>query len=594
MQVEHVTASAKLGAAKQGCRDMRSNGFADLESAAEGQESRPPQDARKSLIPGVILLGGAVLSLLVCGFLLVYGSGRGLDLTDEIFYLIWARNPNAYQLVYQPFGHLLHPLFQLAGGDLQTYRLTGIAITAGAGVFLGNALPGASRNRAAFLVYGAAAALTIFFPWIITPSYNSAANVGALLILGGILEILRGSPRARLTGAVAGAVGLCLAAFGKPPLFAIAVVAMTLTAITAREARAALFASLVLGTVLISLILAPADIVALVGRMSASQHVLGLPNTPLALPAKLVRDGLAVPPPLIAAAIAAGFSLVLLRVRWSPWLGYVAVALSLYYFASVAAEAIAGEIPDFLGLAVVTTAAGYAGVVQRERRTDRFGFALLLTAPAAVALGTFNNQWFQLNFSMAFPFLALFDLAAADPAPWRRSAAQALAIVGPAGVLVLAAFHPYSLPASIFDQQIRVEPPLAHGAVLVDAETARFVRSAHGLANGALIVDLSGAGPGVGAVIGAREPVLPWINPATPRWADVVWSELSAEEREQAWFVVPIWPLFDHTAPAQWLMAHKPGFCRIALPSMTFWGEERALELWRPCASAARIVNKNE
>ena len=553
-------------------------------SFAEGAQPRSG-DARDNLIARLILLGGAVLALLVCGLLLVYGSGRGLDLTDEIFYLIWARDPHAYALIYQPFGYLLHPLFQLAGGDLKTYRLAGIAITAGAGAYLGHALAGA--NRAAFMVYGAAAALTIFFPWIITPSYNSAANVGALLIIGGMLEMLRGSARTRLIGAAAAAAGRCLAAFGKPPLFAIAVVTMVLTAVAAKGARAALFASLVGGAVLVSLILPPWDLVALVGRMSASQHVLALPNTPLALPLKIVRDGLAAAPPLIAAAIAAGLSLVLHRFRWAAWLGYAAVALSLYYCASVVGDAIDGEIPDFLGLAVATTAAGYAGVVPGEGRTGWFAVALLLLAGPAVALGTFNNQWFQLNFSMAFAFLALFALAAADPKPWRRGAAQALAIVGPPVVLILAAFHPYSLPAAIFDQQTSIQPPIAHGTVLVDAETARFVRAGHGLANGALVVDLSGTGPGVDAVIGGYAPVLPWINPATPRWADVVWSGLNEAERRRAWFVAPVWPQFEQTAPAQWFGAHKAGFCRVALPQMTFWGAERALELWRPCAAPA-------
>ncbi len=42
------------------------------------------------------LLVGAVLSLLVCASLLVYGAGRGLDLTDEIFYLIWANLENSF------------------------------------------------------------------------------------------------------------------------------------------------------------------------------------------------------------------------------------------------------------------------------------------------------------------------------------------------------------------------------------------------------------------------------------------------------------------------------------------------------------------
>ena len=567
---------------------MRTDGFTGPEPVAKGDQAVLPQGASQGPIADALLFCGAVLSLLICGGLLLYGSGRGLDLTDEIFYLIWTRDPNAYQLVYQPFGHLLHPLFQLVGGDLQAYRLAGFAIAAAAGAFLAGSVPGASRNPIASAVYGAAAALTIFFPWIITPSYNSVANVGAMLIIAGILKALEAAPRARIAGAAAAAAGLCLAAFGKPPLFAITVVVMVLTAAAARGARIALAISLVLGAVLMSLVLAPAEIVALVGRMSVSQHVLALPNTPLALPAKIARDWLAVPWSLIAAAVAAGAAIVFRRSRLSAWPGYAAIALSLFYAASVAQDAVEDGIPDFLGLAIVTLAAGYAGVVHRGWGTKDFGIALLLLAPPAVALGTFNNQWFQLNFSMAFPFLALFALAAADEAAWRRRAAQALAVAGPILVLMLAALHPYSLPASIFDQQVSIEPPLAHGTVLVDRETAAFVRAARGLAQGALLVDLSGTGPGVGTVLGGRAPVLPWLNPATPAWADVVWSRLSAEEKERAWFVVPVWPLFAHTAPARWLMAHRSGFCPTALPPMTFWGEERALELWRPCASAAR------
>jgi len=85
----------------------------------------------------------------------------------------------------------------------------------------------------------------------------------------------------------------------------------------------------------------------------------------------------------------------------------------------------------------------------------------------AVALGTFNNHWFQLNFSMAFPFLALFTLASLDPARWRRGVAHSLAIGGPCCGHVLAAFAPYSLPAPIFDQQIPIESR---------SPTARFCR----------------------------------------------------------------------------------------------------------------------
>lgn len=535
-----------------------------------------------------LLLAASVLaSLLACAGLLVYGSGRGLDLTDEIFYLVWAADPKAYALTYQPFGYLLHPLYRFVGGDLQSYRLAGFVITAGAGAVVGHSLACAKRNGALLALYGAASALTIFFPWIITPSYNSAANVGALLMTGGVLNVLQGSPQRRFAGVLPTAAGLCIAAFSKPPLCAIAVAGITLAALVKRRARAALIASAALGAAATFFFIAPPEIPALIHRIIISQHVLALPNTPLALPGKVMRDWLAVPLPLTAAAIAAGLSFVLQRTRWHQWPGYTAIVLSLYYVGTIVPDAIDASIPDFLGLGVMTMAAGYAGVVQHELHANKLGLALLFAAPVGVALGTFNNQWFQLNFSMAFPFLALFALALSDPVGWRRVAAQAVAIIGPVLVMLLASWAPYSLPASIFDQQIAIEPPLGHGQILVDDETATFVGSARGRARNALVIDLSGTGPGVRAVLGARAPVLPWLNPATPTWPDVVWERLTPDERNRAWFVLPAWPTFEQSEPARWFKGHQGRYCRISLPSMTFWGEDRNLEIWRPCKDPA-------
>lgn len=536
---------------------------------------------------GAVLLASVIVSLLICGGLLVYGSDRGLDLTDEIFYLVWTRDPNAYALVYQPFGYLLHPLFELVGGDLQVYRLTGFGIAAAAGAFLGWSLSPAGRHRALFALYGAASALTIFFPWIVTPSYNSAANVGALLIVAGILNAFAGRPALRIVGTITGSAGLCLASFSKPPLFAIGIAAMVVAAVASRNKRTALAltAAPILAAGLISLFLAPTEIPGLLRRIVVSQHVLALPNTPLGLPAKLVRDWGEVPLVLSGAAVAAALSFALRRSRWWRWPGYGVIALSLLYFRDAAADVADGDIPDFLGLALATMAAGYAGILQHRPGARLPVVVLLLGAPFAVALGTFNNQWSQLNFSMAFPFLALFALASADPARWRRRLAQALCVIGPPGIVLLAAFYPYSLPASVFEQQIPVEQPLTHGRILVDPETADFVGAARGLARGALLVDLSGTGPGVAVALGARAPVLAWLNPATGTWPDVVWSRLSAEERARAWFVGPVWPAFASSAPARWLAANKARYCGSTLPQIPFWGEERTLQVWRPCVA---------
>ncbi len=534
---------------------------------------------------------GALLALLFCGGLLVYGSGRGIDLTDEIFYLVWARDPEAYALLYQPFGYLLHPLYALLGGDVQRYRLAGFAITLGAGALLGSQLAAAREERLRLAQFGAAASLVVYFPWIITPSYNSIANVGAMLVLAGLAILLR-TDRRRAAGAacIVLAVGLCAAAFAKPPLFALACVLLILLSAAAlrhhRKRSADLVVALALTPLLIHLFLPLHAIPALLQRIATSQHVLALPNTPTHLPIKVLGDWAAVPPLLTGAALLVATATVLAwrRTRWSAGAGHGGIALALAYLASTVPETLDGSIPEFAGLALVLIATGYATLVARR---DLLLIGLLLAAPFAVALGTFNNQWAQLDFSMVFPLLALFRLAGEDARRWRQAVAYVLSIAATPLLLLAAAQSPYSLPNSVFAQQIPATHPITGSRLLVDAETADFLNGARGKAPGALLVDLSGTGPGVAAALGARAPVLLWLNPATATWPDVVWDRLSEPERSRAWFVVPVLPLFAPSGPARWLAAHRGAYCAMPLPRMMFWWEERALMVLRPCAAPA-------
>lgn len=539
-----------------------------------------PQPVLKS----IALIASVAMFVAIAG-LLVYGSDRGLDLTDEIFYLIWARDPNAYALMYQPFGYLLHPLFALCGGHIQVYRLAGFAIASASGALLGYSLSLPGR-RLLFSIYGAALALTIFFPWIITPSYNSAANIAALLTIAGILNARSASSQARVAGIIAAATGLCISAFAKPPLCVISACVILALALRSRSTRVrlSLVAALALGAALTFLFITPAEMMRLPRRILVTQQILSLPNTARGLPMKVLRDWLIVPPLLTLGAIAAALGLAVPLRGWGKWCGYVAALLSGFYIWSIVPDAIDGSIPDFLGLGLLIAGAGYFSVRRDERNTPRLVVVLLLGAPAAVALGTFNNQWAQMTFSMAFAFLALFLLASTDPLAWRRRTALVHAIAGPVAVMVLAAFYPYSLQDSIFEQKVTIDHPLTHDPIRVDEDTAAFVDSAEGRAKGALLVDLSGTGPGIAAVLGGKAPVLPWLNPATASWPDVVWSNLSLEQRKDAWFVGPVITLFDHSAPARWLAAHQSQYCRLALAPLTFWDKERTLELWRPCA----------
>jgi hypothetical protein len=86
--------------------------------------------------------------------------------------------------------------------------------------------------------------------------------------------------------------------------------------------------------------------------------------------------------------------------------------------------------------------------------------------------------------------------------------------------------------------------------------------------------------------------VVAWLNPASPAGPDIVWSRLTLEERENAWFVGPVWKDFERSTPARWLAAHKADYCAATLPPMVFWKEERTLQIWRPCRSGARIMAK--
>ena len=554
---------------------------------ASGNETRSAAE-RKPILEGMTLMSCVAVFLAIAA-LLAYGSGRGLDLTDEIFYLIWARDPNAYALMYQPFGYLLHPLFTLCGGNIQAYRLAGFLIAAGSGVLLGYSLSLPGR-RLLFSTYGAASALTIFFPWIITPSYNSAANVGAMITIAGILNARSASSPRRVLGIVAAAAGLCICAFAKPPLCAISVFVILVLALVSRSARVrlGLLAALALGAALTLLFVTPAEMMRLPGRILLTQEILSLPNNARGLPMKVLRDWLIVPPLLTVGAIAAAIGVSVPLRGWAKWSGYVALSLSGFYIWSLVPDAIDGSIPDFLGLALVTAATGYFSLRRYDATTPPLTVVLLLGAPAAVALGTFNNQWAQMTFSMAFAFLALFLLASSDPSAWRRRIVLVHAIAAPVAVMLLAAFFPYSLQDSIFEQQIMIDHPLTHDPIRVDEDTAAFVESAKGQAKGALLVDLSGTGPGVAAVLGGKAPVLPWLNPATASWPDVVWSRLSPQQRRDAWFVGPVITLFDHSAAAEWLAANQAQYCRLTLAPLTFWDKERTLEVWRPCRVAAK------
>lgn len=135
----------------------------------------------------------------VCGYAamrwsvaVLSNSSRGLDASDESFYLVSVLHPRAASGVVTEFGFYLGPLMALCAGSLARFRAAGIVL-----VWLASALVavlaipsswGVRRTRSvaramATLLVGAVA-LTTYVMWLTTPGYNLLVLLATMVVAG--------------------------------------------------------------------------------------------------------------------------------------------------------------------------------------------------------------------------------------------------------------------------------------------------------------------------------------------------------------------------------------------------------------------------
>jgi len=163
-----------------------------------------------------------IVFLAVFSSLLIYAAGRGIDPTDESFYLLYYAAPARHLFWVSWFQFVGSLWYGLAGGSVFGLRLWGYATMLACAILC---VAGLTReypnllirdsNRALALISICSMYATLFMPAILTPGYNSITACGLALVLGGA-GLLRGARTRSMAGSFLVGIGCALVVLGKP------------------------------------------------------------------------------------------------------------------------------------------------------------------------------------------------------------------------------------------------------------------------------------------------------------------------------------------------------------------------------------------
>jgi len=503
-----------------------------------------------------VLAAAISLAFMVIG---LYVADRGFDITDEAYHVLWSTAPGQYLYTGTMSGHLLAPIMKLAGGDIATFRATGmvlLAVMAGATWFAWRGRENSSvRSGVAIAI---ALAGSIFFyqatSWLGTPSYNSLALFAgyALFAATGLLA-RNGSWQA--AAFLAGLAGLCAAASRPPAGAAFALIYAMAIVVSARTPRQALrdFVAAGIATLVLAALLAlfVVDAPAIV-RQYANFWSLWMGTNEVTsrshgqLTGFLIAQAEGVP-------LSIGFGVVALSAiarwydRFAARSAVVALAVVYFVYAYVQTRMSAYTIPEVMqiscgALSLISIA---ICVGDKARIRGLLVLALAVLIPFVASLGSAN-----LFARAAFQFIGIAAvgvvIATASVFGQRIAAIPALGFV-----LMLTQYlpdslaKPYRLPADIWSQTIPFEFP-GHGTLRLDARTHAMlegvarVTETHGFRHGMPVLDFTGQSPGIAVAIGGATPGTPWLVGGYD-WSDrqlvAVLDSLGEAQRHAAWVI---------------------------------------------------------
>jgi hypothetical protein len=525
---------------------------------------RHPESWRLLIVHLIICAG---LSLLLMRTVMT----RGLDLTDESYYLLWLQEPSAYTLSPTLFGFQLHPLYLVLGGSVTLLRTVGamtLMLCGGwaAYAFMRSIDPDTrprSPQLAALVIVAGFAQLLYYVLWLPTPSYNLLTVFAGLILCISLAILASDAHWSPARGGAAAATAGTLAFVAKPicgPTFAL-IFALGLL-VVAKDWRAvrhattsAFIVTMILLLVSVLLIGGPYETWMMIdnyfdvfGLASPAGQSLG--SSLNALLHRAEGQGLAV----AAAAMLLGAWRVPLAQR-PIWLGATGVgvlsAASLLQggWALYQAPLHYGVIGPLLA-SMVLSALGFAFLFHRDSSEARWWRAVLIasTVPWAIAYGTSNDLAQHTSLGSGIDAMLLLLIAHRFASGRREvfplAVVSVLALTG--GGLWRALSLPYRLDGPIWTQTSAVTIGNEHATVLVSPHMQHFiddllsVAAGEGLRSRTPILDLTGESPGISYILGARPLGTPWLlggYPFSERVARWIISHTDRERMASAWIL---------------------------------------------------------
>ncbi|WP_193605787.1 hypothetical protein [Nocardioides dongkuii] len=531
------------------------------------------EDGSRSATAALVVSGALTLSTVVA---LVWLSGRGLDLTDEGYYLLWLSEPGRYAASTSQFGFVYHPLHVLLGGDVALLRTVNVLLVLALAWVLAHQvltrLAGwrpEARWQALVCSAGLATTATgVFSLGLLTPSYNSLSLQGLLVAVTGVVLVVSGAAgdRATWVGWVLVGVGGWLTFLAKPTTaLALAVlVAVVLVAAGTVHLRGLAVAALTAaGLLLLTAIAIDGSVAAFVRRLRDGTDLLAALDGGHGLGAALRWD--AYEPSLAQAgvlvAVAAGTALATLagvaqdvRTRVTCGLG-AALVVGLAVWGTrgdadvfVVADPFSASLLLGLPLAALGLLLLLGGrpAVRRITRAQWAVAGLLLLLPHGFAFGTNNDYWRVAGQAAVFwVLLAVVLVAPLAGRPRFRwvlapllLGAQVLAVL----VVLPAVVAPYRQPGPAWQLDapatVRGSSLTLHTAVARHlGDTTAAVRAA-GLEEGEPVLDLTGRSPGLLHAWGAHALGQPWLfggYPGSAEHAAAALATVPCDELARAW-----------------------------------------------------------